>query len=289
MIRILAVAALIAGCGGSKPPIKQLTRVPTAGEELLALLPRGADAVLELDVARLRENPTLGPLVSQVAANRSGELGFAPLADVDLMVVAVYAFGRDDATTLTLLRGASLPADTTADRVGDGEAFDAHTIIAGPDDWRGRMRVLPRKQSLVEDPRFRRDRDLAMPEKATGASVRLTVRLNKQARIRAAGRLGVDEVPGQISLWADVADDFALLALLAADDEAGAKRAEDSVRGLARGLTAVVPAESQLAELLGTLEVDSKGPVARVRWVVGPRRLQRWVKAMQARVVKSPP
>jgi hypothetical protein len=284
----LVLCLLLTACGGPPKP-KVLVRNSSAGEELLALLPAGADAVLEIDLARLRENPVLGPLLADIAATPRGELGFAPLGDIDLLVAAAYQLGDADAVTVILLRGANLPADEAGPRVALGEALDAHTIVSGPDDWRGRVRLLATKpgKSLAKDTRFRRDRDLAMPAAATGAAIRLTARLDKDARISLAGRLGLDEVPAQLSVWSDVADDFALLALLGGEDPEAGKRGEVAVRALTRGLVAVAPAWMQAKPMLASLVIEPKGAVTMVRWVVSPKRLSRWAEAMRGRVVES--
>ena len=65
------------------------------------------------------------------------------------------------------------------------------------------------------------------------------------------------------------------------------KRAELAVRGLTRGLVAIAPRWMQLKRLIANLEIEPKGAVTMVRWVIGPKRLARWAQAMRGRVVES--
>src|SRR5688572_33002013 len=97
---VLAVAAAWAGsvaaCGGYQPAAGSPSRTPlvderpaTAGTPLLALLPAGADVVVELDLARLRANPTVGPVLAAVprrsaAGSTSGVAALGPLGSADL-------------------------------------------------------------------------------------------------------------------------------------------------------------------------------------------------------------
>ncbi len=59
----LAAAAAAAGCGGKpkREAITAATPAPVApADRMLAMLPQGAQVVVEVDLARLRGNPVLG-------------------------------------------------------------------------------------------------------------------------------------------------------------------------------------------------------------------------------------
>ena len=64
-MRCLLVVALIAACGGHAPPPITAARTPTPGENILALLPDGAQVIVEIDLARLRANPAIGETAKQ--------------------------------------------------------------------------------------------------------------------------------------------------------------------------------------------------------------------------------
>ena len=61
-VRLVAVVLLLGACAAQTKPVTPVpvTR-PTAGSPLLAHIPAGADVVAELDLARLRANPIVGP------------------------------------------------------------------------------------------------------------------------------------------------------------------------------------------------------------------------------------
>ena len=77
-------------------------RAPTAGDAVLAQLPGGADLLVELDLARLRGNPTVGALAEQLLADPAAGLVLstdAPLARADSVVIAGYDLGTSGAHT----------------------------------------------------------------------------------------------------------------------------------------------------------------------------------------------
>jgi hypothetical protein len=257
-----AVAFLLAvGCSTAKPvpPPTPPVRAATAGDALLAWLPAGADVVVELDVARLRANAAIGPVVD-LLAERAGVERFG---GAELVVAAVYRLARPDAATVVILRG------DLGDR-SDSRRLDERTIVVGPRAERERVAAgLP---AVAADPRFLTLRAGAMPARATGSVLRVTARLDRTARIDAAGRLGVDEVPATVSLWADVADDAALVAQLGGDDEDDAARLADLATAL----------HARLGR--GDFTAKRAGATARVVWSLGPRRLAAWARETQRRV-----
>jgi hypothetical protein len=274
-VRCWVVLAL-AACGGApKVTPAAAPEVParqvTGAEALLALLPPGADAVAEVDLARLRANRAAGMVLEVVPAR--DVRGFDPVRDIDVAVAAVYDLAGDGAATLFLLRGAGLQAA----RVLEASRLDDVTIAIGPEALRDRVTA---GGARPPDAAFLALRAAAMPEKARAASIRVTARLGKAARIAAAGRLGVDEVPATISLWADVEDDAAVVALLGGDDEENARRLAAGVEGVRDRLAPLLP-----RPVLDALTVETRGSAARVVWVVPPRRLERWARDLRKQIL----
>ena len=115
-----------------------------------------------------------------------------------------------------------------------------------------------------------------MPAKASGAALRLTVRLSKDARINAAGRLALDEFPAALSVWMDVADDVGMVALLTADDAAQAKRFAAATLEARARLVPLMPRWLGGAALLRGLHAEAKDRTTRVVWMLGPRAFVRW-------------
>jgi hypothetical protein len=264
------LAAALAACGaGARPavaPPEAPARAATAGDALLALLPPAPDAIAELDVARLRANPVAGDVLAAVP--RAVTRGFDPRRDVDVAVAGVYRIAADEAATLILLRGDGLDRA----RLLDAKRIDDRTVALGPAELRARAGS---GAPSAPPPELLALRAAAMPERAGGAVLRVAARLTREARIGAAGRLGVDEVPATVSVWLDVADDAAMIALLGGDDAANAER-------LARGVDA---ARGRLAvwlppAVLDGLRVETRGSTARLVWVVPPRRLARWAEQL---------
>jgi hypothetical protein len=103
----LVIVAAAAGCGGSIHPGPPATDRPV-GEDLLALLPSGADAIVDVDVAQLDSWPTarrLLALLPPAGHARLQQLGDDPLARVGGLAVAVFKVGRPDAESATVARG----------------------------------------------------------------------------------------------------------------------------------------------------------------------------------------
>jgi hypothetical protein len=277
------------GCGGA--PARHRARVPiraaTGGEGLLGLCPAGADAVLEVDLGRLRANPTLGPVLARLGALTAADKapGARPLSDPDLVVAAAYHVGRPDAGTLILVRGAALDARLAAAGFAEAQALDAHTVALGPPALRTAAAALLEGGAAMDgDDAFLALRAAAMPTLAEGAALRLTARLDAEARIAAAAQLGVDEVPASLSLWTDVADDLALVAILAADDEAGARRLAAAVAVARDGVLTRLLLAATGAAPTGGLRAEVIGAGVRVVWVVGPRALADWAASALARL-----
>src|SRR5438445_10146265 len=139
-IAMLLVAA--AGCGGTLHPGPPATDRPV-GEDLLALLPSGADAIVDVDVAQLDSWPTARRLVALMPAEgraRMQQLGDDPLAQLSALAVAVFKAGTPDAESATLARGA-LDWDKLRAAFAGGTDADYHgaAIVDGAGDAMARI------------------------------------------------------------------------------------------------------------------------------------------------------
>src|SRR5664279_1362634 len=138
------VCALIAACGGHAVPPATIpaARVPTPGEQILALLPDGAQVIVEIDLARLRANTAIGETAKQAL----GALGTdsrvpglpisvlgSPLANADQVVLAAYGVGTAQAATLTIL--------ATKSEVPGAQRITPELVALGPEDWIGQLQA----------------------------------------------------------------------------------------------------------------------------------------------------
>jgi hypothetical protein len=302
MRAVLALCVPLVACGGGKRDVVSPADVPppvahpaTAGNALLPAIPAGADAVIEIDLARLRANGVVGPVLAAIprretsgdaalAFGATGDLGFDPLADVDLFVAAAYRVGRPDAATIFLLRGQRVDAARAAATIPMASVIDEHTIsVQAPEAALPAAGFLAGDRRLAGDDELMRLREEPMPAGATGAAVRLTARLSVDGRIAAAAQLGLDELPATLGIWGDVADDLALVALLSADDAAGAQRLADGypawetrVGRFFRSLGMPTPAAGA--------RLARQEDQVRITWVVGPRMLSEWAASLRRRL-----
>ena len=276
----VAIALAAAACSSSSsaaPPLTPLvvpTRALTAGDRLLARAPAGAALVLELDLARLRGNAAIGGLVTELI-DRDVALPIdwqAPLAGADTVVLAAYRIGGADATAITIVEGGVRPAEAIA--------LDARVwALADEGETAALLATAAGAPSVADDAALMAVRAEAMPTAAAGASLRVAARLDGAARASLATTLALTPAPATISVWADVADDLAVIARLgaAADQAATLGAVRDRLAGLAE-LRALGLAPSVTA---ATIERDPAG--ARGVLVIGPARLARAVARWQAR------
>jgi len=259
---------LFCACSGSSPGAKALppvdellpVRAITSGDAVLSRLPEGAEIVIELDLARLRDNEVIGDLAARAFADprllMSTELGVAldpeALARAGAVVLASY-------------------------RVGTAEAI---THVIYDDD--APVEVTP-GHALLDDEAFLRLRASAMPAKAEGASLRITARLGFDARVALASQLGLDAAPASVSAWGDVADDLAVVALIDAGDVGGGsvsdevgKAMAEAIRGAFDDLAALPAVRAVgLAPAIEAFEVKPQAAVVSVIALIGPSRLDR--------------
>jgi hypothetical protein len=299
---VLAVAAVAcggerragrpAGAGTAANPVP-VTAPVTAIDRILAMLPPGAQVIVELDLARLRANPVVGEVVTRALAERTADLAAgvpaSPLAAADQVVLAAYGVGTAQAATLTVL---AAPHDVTgATRLADG------FYAVGPADWLDQVqqRVAlaatgEAKFAITAPPELLELRDHAMPPKASGASLRVTARLSFDARIALARQTGLDAAPARLSAWADVADDLGLIVDCDAADPgnrpAGSGRASDAPNRLAATLRGALAATADqpgvralgLPSSLAGARLVVQGSWVRTIIAIGPAHLHRVVE-----------
>ena len=282
---LLCVAACGHGAAGAAASSASGGRAHVLGDadRLVGLLPDGAQVIVELDLARLRANPVVGDVVRRalddVAVSTDVELPMklptSPLSATTVVVLAAYGVGTAQAATITLL---ATPGD-----VPGGRRVGAGVVALGPDSWLdqvdARAAVAARAPGgqLGPSADMIELRDHAMPEGATGAAIRLTARLSFDARIALARQTGVELAPAQMSVWADVADDFALVV----DADAG-REAPKKLASMLRGVLATVADAPALRALGLPNALRDARQVKHGTWVrtivaIGPAQLRRAV------------
>jgi hypothetical protein len=296
------VCVLIAACGGghaTPPATIPATHVATPGEQILALLPNGAQVIVEIDLARLRANAAIGETAKQAL----GALGTdsrvpglpisvlgSPLANADQVVLAAYGVGTAQAATLTIL--------ATKAEVPGGQRITPELVALGPEDWVGQLQTraaLATQHPLTVPEDVLRLRDHAMLKGATGAVMRVTARLSFDARIALARVTGLEAAPAELSLWCDISDDLVVVIDADANDptDHNAKAKKDSARQLAhtlRGLLTTL-ADTELVRALGVptslsdAKLITEGKWVRAIVAVGPRHLSRVAERARAMLV----
>jgi len=283
-------------CGGAPPvAVPDVAPAPRGvAEGILAMLPPGAQVVVELDLARLRANPVVGAVVTRALAERTEDLPAgvpaSPLAIADQLVLAAYGVGTAQAATLTVLAAPREIPD--ASRLADG------FYAIGPADWvdQAQQRVAlaatgERKLAIAAPAELLELRRRAMPASAPGASLRVTALLSFDARVALARLTGLDAAPAQLSAWADVADDLALVVDCDAADpgnrdpghRSDARRLEATLRGaLAAAAEQPMVRSLGLPSSLAGAKLVSRGSWVRAIIAIGPAHLQRVVERATA-------
>lgn len=277
----------MAACGGKSAPDARGVdpavpeRAETVADAYLQILPAGADALLEIDLGRLRDNATIGPLVKRLVETSELSLAFDVLRDADSIVVASYDLGEPEAGQITIVRG------DRADQIADARKLDERTVVLANERLANKLDAVKRgdAQPLRTDSDLLGVRALAMPEKAKGASVRAVAVLDFDARVSLAGQLDIDPMPKTLSVWGDVADDLAIVALLSGDDADEAKRLGVAVERLRDRVARSKPlAKLVIGYVLRSLEIKIQSKAVRVILLVGPSRLERIVTRLMGKL-----
>jgi hypothetical protein len=118
-VRPLAALALLAlGCGGAQKPSRFARPID---EDLVALLPAGADLVIDVDAAQLRDWEPLNrvkAVLPDEAIARLGQLGVDSLGDVEAIALAASRLGLESPTSTVVVRG-DLDLDKAARGLGE--------------------------------------------------------------------------------------------------------------------------------------------------------------------------
>lgn len=296
-VLLLACALGVAGCGGgrarSRAPSRVSTAVPravTAGDRMLALLPDGAQLVVEVDLARLRANPVVGALIVKLLAGDAIPQ-LAGFADAQTVVFAAYGLGSPQAATVTLFTAKQALAGATPIT---GEIYGV-----GPTEWIAQVEsraAIDAATGLVPSKELVALRDRAMPEAAPGASLRVSAKLSFDARIALARITGIENAPGQLSVWADVVDDLAIIIDADATDpgDKAGKTATKRMTATLQGALATVAREPAVIALglpssLTGAHLATRGTWVRAIIAIGPRHLQRVVDRATALIAAPAP
>lgn len=288
--RLVLVAVIASACGGKSNQVKQAAAAPrpdTVAERMLAMLPQGAQVVIEIDLARLRKNPVVGDLVGKTLDGGARLPTDAPLATADHFVLAAYGVGTAQAATVTLLAAkAEIPG---AVKVGDGVWALGPEAWVGPIETRAALAEAGAATAPVAPAELIALRDRAMPAGAPGASLRITAQLTFDARVALARQTGLESAPAQLSVWADVVDDFAIIIDADAADpgDKATKKATQRLVATIRAALGSLAAEPMVRALglpssLAGARLETKGTWVRVILAIGPAHLKRVVERAQA-------
>ncbi|MEZ4402249.1 MAG: hypothetical protein R3B06_19650 [Kofleriaceae bacterium] len=280
----LLVALGLGACGGpARPPAPAVPfRAATVGDALLARLPRGADLVAELDLARLRANPTVGAAVAALVDGAVAPAGLpsgaeatgALLRGAAAVALAAYRVGTPAASTVTVVRGGARPAQALA--LGDDVwALADEGMTAAVLGAAGGPQVLDdRALALI--------RAAPMPAGADGAAIRVAARLDADGAAAVGAALGLAIRPRAIAAWLDVADDLAVVVWLDGVSPAAATALRDR-------LAALAPVRALgLGPAVAQAQISAHAGAVTATVVIGPRRLARAVARWQARA-EAPP
>jgi hypothetical protein len=271
MMRLAAAWLCLAllACGGSSPPVvaPMPVRATTAGQGLLASAPMGADMLLELDLKRLRNNPVVGSLLASVASPNNSET-VDLLRQAEVALLCVYDIGgvpkqlvilRSDEESLS----GAVPLGEKLFAVGDAKLLAKAAGIQGP------------KESMLADLELLRLRDQVMPAEAKDAALRVSLRLDFDARVAIASKIQISDVPISVAVWGDVVDDMALIAHLGSDEVEDGPRLERAILGFRRRVAAHGFARGLgLSTPIREAQVTRVDKMVRVLVLLGPKRLQ---------------
>jgi hypothetical protein len=131
---------LAAGCGGTLHP-SALPERPV-GEDLIALLPAGADGLVDVDVTQLgnwSDARRILALLPPEGRDRIAHLGADPLNDVEALALAIVKPGTPEAEVTIVARG-GLDFDKLRPTISDGNEVEYH----GARIWEGEREAMAR-------------------------------------------------------------------------------------------------------------------------------------------------
>jgi hypothetical protein len=292
-MRFVAIALLVIACGGGGKSAKQskpdpLPEAKTITDKIVNLLPPGAQIVVEIDLARLRTNEVIGTTFTKALAaplDMPRDLPTPPLAVADAVVFASYGVGTSSAATIAVIASKEDVPDGT--RISTGG--DVVLWAMGPGDWvrqlEARAALSLGKTPVTAAPELLALRARSMPAKAPGASLRVTARLPFDARVALAKDSGLESAPAQLSIWADVVDDFVVIIDADANDpgEKATKKANARLERLIRTALRSVAEEPKMRALglsssISRARLSAGGSWIRTIIAVGPQHLKRVIE-----------
>jgi len=268
----LLALPVMGACGGSSsPPALALPeRAQTSGDALFSSAPIGADLLLEVDVARLRDNEVVGSILRTLSApGAQGQIAEGDLlAKADSLLVCVYGVG-DAAKQLILLQVADGQPLSGAAAIGEGRyavgdpELVARAVAVGSGEG----------ASMLDDMEMLRLRADVMPEAAKSSVVRAVARLDFDARVAVASRVGMSEVPISLALWGDVVDDLAIIARVTGESDESYDRLRNALLSLrARVAKRPLIRYLGLGPALASARVIRSGKSVQVVFVLSPKR-----------------
>lgn len=265
---LLVGLILATGCVGARSATQELASVPvrasTVGDSVLDILPDDSSFVLELDIARLRENPKSNLLLKTFFAGG----GFNVYEEASAVVLVGFHTGTERAQILSLVQGANLPV---------GVRF-GKWIAIGEDVALARLRDVERGAvtALADNRRFLRKRAGVMPARAKGASIRLTAQLNFDGRVELSRLLGAAHMPEEVALWGDIADDAAILLRVTRKGKNAGAKMEQFLETLLRRVEKFSGVRNA-KRFVSQIEIRKVAGGAQLVLVVGPKRLERLI------------
>jgi hypothetical protein len=325
MKRWLVLVALVLACGGGgRRGAKTSKAAPveepkTIADHIVALLPPDAQIVVEIDLARLRANPAIGATITKaLEAPRDLPKDFPapPLATADVVVFAAYGVGTSSAATIAVIASRQDIPDATRIPVrlpDNKKGSDPISGVRQPDEKKGsdpisvgqpdkevglwamgpaeQIRELEARATIAVDKPvqaaedFLRLRARSMPDGAPGASLRVTARLPFDARVALAKQSGLESAPAQLSIWADVVDDFAMVVDADSIDpgDKATKKATARLERLIRSALRSLAEEPKMQALGLSSSVSQARLTAGGSWIrtiiaIGPAHLKRVVE-----------
>ncbi len=261
---------LLLACGGNGTRSTEFVpqRSTTAGDALLSSVPTGADLLLEIDLARLRNNAVVGTILASVAAPEAIAEEHL-LRDANTMLVCVYGVG-DGAKQLIVLQAHSGVELNQAAAIGGGRyAVGDPSLVSRAVALGGGS-----GESMLEDEEFLRLRSSVMPAEAKWAAVRAVARLDFDARVAVASKVHMSEVPVSLALWGDVVDDLAIVVHVVGEEAASHERLHHAMLSL-RSRIAKKPYVRflGLTTPLGNARITRSDSRVQLVFVLSPKRL----------------
>jgi hypothetical protein len=162
---LVAVAvAVAAGCAGSSHGSTMPER--PVGEDLLALLPSGADGVVDVDVAQLdswSDARRILALLPPAGKQRLQTLGSDPLAQIEALAIAITKPGTPEAEATIVARG-QLDFDKLRAAMSDANEVEYHDARVVENEAEAMARVTPSVYAFGSRVAVRRVLDVAHKE-----------------------------------------------------------------------------------------------------------------------------